>query len=204
MSLMGLGAASLGIGAAANVGNLYMQYKNYKYQKGLQKKMFSREDTATQRRIRDLRAAGLSPTLAAGGAAGAGAPIKVTPPQSGGLTEKALQAIALSKMDADISLTNAQKDLIEWQKRKATADTYKSNAEANIKSHDFSILKRAGILSTSGMLGKNYANAYQPISAGAKKIYKETQKGGMLRKISDHMYYMQNPALHHQKFKKGR
>ena len=53
--------------------NYQLQKDNLAYQKDLQKLIFAREDNSVQRRIADLRKAGLSPTLAAGSSAGAGA-----------------------------------------------------------------------------------------------------------------------------------
>lgn len=41
--------------------NLGYQYENLEYQKALQQKTFEREDTANQRAVNDMRAAGLSP-----------------------------------------------------------------------------------------------------------------------------------------------
>ena len=43
--------------------NFQLQKENLAYQKDLQKIIFGREDNAVQRRVSDLRKAGLSPTL---------------------------------------------------------------------------------------------------------------------------------------------
>ena len=64
-------AAGLGI---LNTGyNLYTNKRDFDYQKAIQQQMFEREDTAIQRRMADLQAAGLNPSLAGGQGAGAGA-----------------------------------------------------------------------------------------------------------------------------------
>lgn len=65
----------------ANKKNFDLQKENLAYQKDLQKQMFEREDNAVQRRINDLVKAGLSPTLAAGSAAGAGSVVSTSAPQ---------------------------------------------------------------------------------------------------------------------------
>lgn len=58
--------------------NLGFQREVLDYQKGLQERIFNREDTAYQRTVSDMRAAGISP-LAMQGANGAGEAIAVSP-----------------------------------------------------------------------------------------------------------------------------
>lgn len=62
--------------------NLAFQKDTFAYQKDLQNKLFEREDNAVQRRAADLEAAGLSKTLAAGSAAGAGEYVPISTPQN--------------------------------------------------------------------------------------------------------------------------
>lgn len=66
------------------------------------KKTWEREDNAVQRRVKDLKRAGLSPTLAAGSAAGVSAPIRVEAP---------VFQRNVGVQEANIAQTKAQTDL---------------------------------------------------------------------------------------------
>lgn len=62
--------------------NFDLQSDNFDYQKALQERIFAREDTALQRYMTDLKAAGLNPQLAAGShGSNAGSVVSTTPPQ---------------------------------------------------------------------------------------------------------------------------
>lgn len=118
-----------------------------------------REDTAVQRRVKDLVAAGLSPTLAAGSAASTSGPIQVRGPDLGNAINQAentaiskensrisrmnantqlrMARIALLRGAADIATTHAQLQLLEQQKRKM-------KAEADVAEHDAGIYTQMG------------------------------------------------------------
>lgn len=112
--------------------NLRFQNENLQYQKDLQKQIFAREDNAVQRRVDDLVAAGLSPTLAAGSAANAGQVIE-TQALHNGYSPKTMPTYGLSSMigaglDAlkAVGELNRQKSEIEYlqnQSKNVQADT---------------------------------------------------------------------------------
>jgi len=110
-----LGAALVSGGAQVvnSTGNFLSDLMNRRYNRDLQQQIFAREDNAVQRRAADLEAAGLSKTLAAGGAAGAGQAIKLDAPHfEGGAVDAALTG---AKKASDIFVSREQKRLVKEQ-----------------------------------------------------------------------------------------
>lgn len=107
-----------GIGDLAKTGyDLWSNQRDFDYQKNLQNQIFEREDNAVQRRMVDLKAAGLNPNLAAGSTAGAGAVVgrSNTPSLSGNPVGTALDMAShvqqLRNQRVENQILNNQKKL---------------------------------------------------------------------------------------------
>lgn len=109
--------------------NLQFQNENLQYQKNLQEQIFAREDNAVQRRVDDLVAAGLSPTLAAGSAANAGQAIE-TQALHNDYSPKTMPTYGLSSMIG--AGLDALKAVGELNRQKSEIE-YLQNQSANVK-----------------------------------------------------------------------
>lgn len=128
--LAGIGSIFGGVSSAGQaIGNFNLQKEQLAYQKKMQLRQWSREDNAVQRRVDDLRKAGLSPVLAAGSAAQSSPAQVLQAPQISGVEQlgegvsRGLQTmLALNQAEAVIGRTDAERDLLKMQARKADAE----------------------------------------------------------------------------------
>ncbi len=143
------------INSAALAMNRDLEYRNYNWSKYammanllMQNEQWKREDTAIQRRVKDLKAAGLSPVLAAGQGASSSPPMRIEAPKNDfnmpmnmislDRIAEALNTFALTKsqtekMDAETQRINQTRmlELMEFPHRiknmdARTSDLYKS------------------------------------------------------------------------------
>lgn len=180
--------------------NYKQQKKQLKYQKKLQKEMFRREDTAHQRAVADLRAAGLSPTLAAGAGASAGPVVQTQAPEIdlGSMAVKSdtsIDPVALLRMDKDFAKLDAEIDLLKTKRVEAEASTldhkagaFKKSVEAERTKYDTGIAKESGQETNPGPLLRTTRNIATTLNAAwrnqAKKIVSvdEVKKRGNERR----------------------
>lgn len=117
MSFLSILGHNLGGLATAGASLLGTQWQMH-FEKEMQKQSWERDDNSIRRRVADLKAAGLSPVLAAGSGASSSMPIRSDARQE--MASKAIQSFLLAKdiaqRNENIATTRIQRELIEKQK----------------------------------------------------------------------------------------
>lgn len=175
-----------GVDLFTNNQNLDFQKDTLNWQKSVQKNTWAREDNAVQRRANDLRAAGLSQTLAAGGGAQTSAPIQVTTPHSDfngrsvqGAMETYLMGVQAKARNTEIERTEAEKArLLEESKKiaseKAGQDLMNENyAISNRYLEDY--LRNRNALQSGNLANLNIQNEYLSKQLQANYEYTKAQ-----------------------------
>ena len=189
----GEGLAAFGIGTNLGVGLLNygeMRQQNT-WMRHAQEYTWAREDTAMQRRVADLKAAGLSPVLAAGQGASTSSPISLTPPRLD-IGDSVTMAMGLMKMKAEIDRTEAEKEAIKVQIDKTInhdiplTDAQKEATEANKRFTDTNTSKQkwdnhlnqnSGTVSNPSLWGGIVRDANTILQINAQRMLDDFKKG---------------------------
>lgn len=143
--------ASAASGGAGSILNYRAQLKKLNYDKTVQNIAWRREDSSIQRRVNDLRAAGLSPVLAAGQGASSGPIVTTQAPQLNfDPVQTVLNAI---QQQANISQTYAQTKLADAQKEQSLANARLADANAATVGYDLGKSKDVGTSTKPSIVG---------------------------------------------------
>lgn len=167
----------------SSVANTALGFMNNEYQKDLQNRMFNREDNSIARRVKDLKAAGLSPVLAAGQGADAGPVVQVKQPEINTDVIQGLQN--LLTMQKDFAVKDQQIQTLKSQK-------HLNDIQTSIKTWDLSKYIESGTASNASGLAKTVRDIFGMY----KSPIVDTIKGTLNEKINKPIdKFLRTPVL---------
>nr|QJB21087.1 MAG: DNA pilot protein [Microvirus sp.] len=189
-------AADRSAGWNANLLNAWMQGQSNSLNERLMRESWAREDTAVQRRVADLKAAGLSPVLAAGSAAQSSGPIQTTAPRFENVSNRLQQSQQVMGMLQNVAqtITGAMAGYHQVRLMDANATTAEAKsalAKAFAKSELEEIRQR-----TSESKGRQYYTWEQARQAKSEADYmrdkkrRMPQEGGLSKDLQDMLRIM--------------
>lgn len=150
------GAVNSGYGIYNSERNYWQQKEQFDYQKRLQQQIFDREDNAVQRRVADLKQAGLSPVLATGSSAGSGGIVSTSAPQAS--TPEVSTGIQQA-IDAYYSVKSKQQDI---KNQKEQGDVLKKQGELlSAQEEYYRTQSLKGMQETSNLVTSNATQQFQ-------------------------------------------